>query len=64
MAKIQYTPQDLKTLIDALNLAPAYLSRRFILKHLCGWSDEMIADNVKLKQEEDNQIKAGDKTWR
>jgi hypothetical protein len=26
-----YTPTDLKTLVDALNNAPTYLSRRFIL---------------------------------
>jgi hypothetical protein len=59
-----YSPEQLKTLVDALNGAPSYLSKRFILKHLCGWNDDMISENMKLKQEEDNQIKIGDKVWR
>jgi hypothetical protein len=59
-----YEPSELKTLVDALNAAPAYLSKRFILRHLCGWSDEMITENMRLKQEEDQQIKIGDKSWR
>ena len=59
-----YDPDQLKTLVDALNGAPSYLSKRFVLKHLCGWSDEMIAENMKLKQEEDQQAKIGEKLWR
>lgn len=59
-----YTPDELKILIDALNLAPSYLSKRFILKHLCGWSDEFIQLNARMKQEEQNQITRGDNTWR
>jgi hypothetical protein len=59
-----YTPDELKTLVDALNGAPAYLSKRFILKHLCGWSDELINENAKLKLEEEQQKKIGDMTWR
>lgn len=59
-----YTPEELKILVDALNGAPTYLSKRFILKHLCGWSDTMIETNMKFKQEELQQQKIGDSTWR
>lgn len=59
-----YTPEELKILVDALNSAPAYLSKRFVLKELCGWSSDMLAENAKLKQEEEQQMKIGDKTWR
>jgi len=59
-----YEPAELKTLIDALNGAPTYLSKRFILKNLCGWTDDMIADNIKLFGEEQQQIKNGDRAWR
>ena len=62
--KVLYSPDQLKTLVDALNGAPSYLSKRFVLKHLCGWTDEMISENMKLKQDEDNQMKIGDKLWR
>ena len=62
--KVLYSPEKLKTLVDALNGAPSYLSKRFVLKHLCGWTDEMISENMKLKQDEDNQMKIGDKLWR
>ena len=51
--KVLYSPEQLKTLVDALNGAPSYLSKRFVLKHLCGWTDEMISENMKLKQDED-----------
>jgi len=61
---IVYDPSELKTLIDALNAAPAYLSKRFILMHLCGWSKDMIDENVKMFKEEQDQIKQGDKAWR
>lgn len=60
----KYTPEELKTLIDALNLMPSYLSKRFVLKTLCGWTDEMITDNAKYKTEESSQQKIGDNTWR
>lgn len=59
-----YSPEELKILVDALNTAPSYLSRRFILKHLCGWTDSLIEENVKLKKEEYTQSKIGDSTWR
>jgi len=59
-----YKPDELKTLVDALNGAPSYLSKRFILKHLCGWDDDMITENMRLKQEEEQQQKIGEKLWR
>jgi inosine/xanthosine triphosphate pyrophosphatase family protein len=59
-----YTPDELKILVDALNGAPSYLSKRFILKHLCGWSDEMLEENAKLKKQENDQTRIGDNTWR
>lgn len=64
LPKQVYSPEELKILVDALNGAPAYLSKRFILKHLCGWTDEMIAENVKMKNEESMMIQQGDKVWR
>ena len=57
----KYEPQELKTLFDALNQAPGYLSKRFIMKDLCGWTDAMIEENVKLRTEEDNQSKIGNR---
>lgn len=62
--KPMYSPEDLKTLVDALNTAPAYLSKRFVLKRLCGWTDDMIAENMKLKNEETTLGKQGDMAWR
>lgn len=58
-----YSPEELGILFDALNRAPAYLSKRFILKHLCNWSDDLISANVRIKNEEYASIKSGDKTW-
>lgn len=60
----RYTPDELKILVDALNGAPSYLSKRFILKHLCGWSDELIVENMRMRIEEKQQEKIGDMTWR
>lgn len=59
-----YSPEDLKILVDALNLAPSYLSKRFILRHLCGWTDAMLEENAKLKKQEQDQIRIGDTSWR
>lgn len=56
-----YNPQELKTLFEALSIAPSYLSKRFIMKELCGWSDKMINDNASLKIDEEQQIKIGNK---
>ena len=60
----RYTPDELKIVVDSLNVLPSYLSKRFVLKHLLGWTDELIAENVRLKQEELDKEKIGDKTWR
>jgi hypothetical protein len=54
-------PQDLKTLFDALNTAPSWLSKRFILKNLCGWPKEWIDENAQLRTEEETQTKIGNK---
>lgn len=59
-----YTPEQLKIVVDALNGSPSYLSKRFVLKHLLGWSDKLIEENYKLKLEEDQQSKRGDTLWR
>jgi hypothetical protein len=59
-----YTPEELKILVDALNGAPSYLSKRFILKHLCGWSDAMLEANARMKKEEADQMRIGDNAWR
>jgi len=61
---ILYEPAELKILVDALNSAPSYLSKRFVLKHLCGWTDEMVTENMRLYNEEQQQSKMGDKSWR
>jgi hypothetical protein len=62
--KVFYSPDDLKTLVEALNAAPSYLSKRFILKNLCGWSEDMLTENTRLKTEENEQINIGNKAWR
>jgi hypothetical protein len=59
--KLTYEPDQLKTLFEALGIAPAYLSKRFIMKELCGWSDEMIISNMKFKNEEEQQTKITNK---
>lgn len=47
-----YEPQELKVLFDALNNAPSYLSKRYVLKHMLGWSDEELKLNLHMLQEE------------
>jgi hypothetical protein len=47
-----YDAQELKLLFEALNQAPSYLSKRFILKHLMHWSDEDLKLNLQMLQEE------------
>lgn len=54
-------PQDMKTLFESLNNAPSWLSKRFILKNLCGWSKEWIDENAQLRMEEERQTQAGNK---
>ena len=47
-----YDVVELKLLFEALNNAPSYLSKRFILKHMMGWSDEDLKLNLQMLQEE------------
>jgi hypothetical protein len=55
------SPQDLKLLCEALNIAPSWLSKRFILKKCCGWTDADLNTNAAMKSEEDQQSKIGNK---
>lgn len=56
-----YTPEQLKTLFEAMSIAPPWLSKRFIMRELCGWSDDMIADNAVLRTEEETQSQRNNK---
>lgn len=60
--KNNMSPQDLKTLFEALNICPAWMSKRFILKKCCGWTDEEINTNAQLRLDEDQQAKIGNKS--
>lgn len=57
----KYTAEELKTLFDALNSAPSWISRRFALKHLLGWSDEDLKQNVAMIEEEGRMRSMGNK---
>ena len=59
--KNAYTPEQLKTLFEAINIAPQWLSKRFVMKDLCGWTEEQIAENARLRQEEETQSQKGNK---
>ncbi len=54
-----YTPEELKVLFEALNTAPSYLSKRYILKHMLGWTDEDLRTNMTLIDEEQQQKRMG-----
>jgi hypothetical protein len=54
-----YEPQELKTLFEALNSAPSYLSKRYILKHMLGWSDDDLRQNMTMIEEEQQQKRMG-----
>lgn len=56
-----YTPEELKTLFEAMNIAPGYLSKRFIMQNLCGWDEKMIVENLQFKNEEEQSVKIGNK---
>ena len=56
-----YTPEELKTVFEAFSIAPGYLSKRFIMCELLGWSDDMIGRNAKLRQEEIDQERQGNR---
>jgi hypothetical protein len=61
-ASRQMPSSELKTLFEALNIAPQWISKRFILEHYCGWSDQDIQRNATLRSEEEQQSKIGNKT--
>ena len=58
----RYTPDDLQTLMEAIGIAPSWMSKRFIMQELCGWSEARIKRNMQLKQEEDQQTQMGNRT--
>lgn len=47
-----YSAEELKTLFEALNSAPSYLSKRFILLHMLGWDEEQLRLNMQLVDQE------------
>jgi hypothetical protein len=57
----RYTPDQLKTLMEAIGIAPSWMSKRFIMQELCGWSEARVTLNAKLKTEEDQQSSMGNR---
>ena len=57
----KYTADELETLFRAVSSAPSYLSRKFILKVLCGWTDDMLDTNLKMRADESVATRNGDK---
>lgn len=55
------SPGDLKTLFEALSIAPQWMSKRFILKNYCGWTDAEISANAEMRLEEEQQAKIGNR---
>jgi hypothetical protein len=66
MAEKLYSPSELKILFEAMNIAPAYLSRKFIFKRLCGWTEDQCSENIQFRVDEDQFGKNGNKYngWR
>ena len=56
-----YSPEELKVLFEALNSAPSYLSKRFILKNMVGWTDEDLRLNMTMIDEEAAMKRIGNK---
>jgi hypothetical protein len=54
-----YTPQELKILFEALSIMPSYLSKRYVLKHMLGWSDDDLRQNITMMDEEANMKRLG-----
>jgi hypothetical protein len=50
--KQQYKPEEIKLLFEALQNMPSYLSKRFVLKNMLGWTDEQLKLNLQMLQEE------------
>jgi len=59
--KPKYTPDELETLFRAISSSPSWISRKFILKELCGWTEEMLTENLKMRGDEANATRSGDK---
>jgi hypothetical protein len=58
---LDISPNDLKTMFEAIAIAPTWLSKRFIMIELLDWPEELVTKNIKMKQEEINAEKVGDK---
>jgi hypothetical protein len=58
----RYSPEELKTLMEAIGMAPSWMSKRFIMQELCGWTEARVALNAKLRTEEDQQSNVGNRT--
>ena len=56
-----YTPEELATLFNALNSCPSFLSKRFVLKNMLGWTENDLSINMKLIEEEQSLKKIGNK---
>lgn len=54
-----YTAEELKCVFDALNIAPSYLSKRFILLHMLGWDEEQLRLNMQLVEQEKEFARMG-----
>jgi hypothetical protein len=54
-----HTAQELKTLFEALNSAPSYLSKRFILLHMLGWDEDKLRLNMQLVEQEKDLARMG-----
>lgn len=54
-----YTPEELKVLFEALAMAPSYLSKRYILKHMLGWDDEDLKLNMNMIEQEQQMNRIG-----
>ena len=58
-----YTPEELKMLFEALQNMPSYLSKRFVLKNMLGWSEEDLKTNMQMLQEEYTIQKTGQRGY-
>lgn len=58
-----YEPQELKLLFEALQNMPSYLSKRFVLKNMLGWSEEDLKTNMQMLQEEYTIQKTGQRGY-
>ena len=47
--------------MEAINSAPAWMSKRFIMQELLGWTEDTVAKNAQLRTEEEQKYQRGDK---